>query len=183
MNIVVSNAEDTCLTNHNTQSATADFQQSQIPTSTNLNRLNDSVKRSPEKNERVSQNQREAPSSEINGEVKDDFPEGGVQAWSVVIGSFCGLFAVFGIINSTAVFQEYFSTHQLSQYSPGQIGWIFSLQLFLTFFGGGLIGPIFDARGPRLLIICGSVFLVASMVLLGFCTRMYLLEGAVPAKH
>jgi hypothetical protein len=104
-------------------------------------------------------------------EEKDDFPEGGIKAWSVVIGSFCGSFSVFGLINSTAILLEYFSTHQLKDYTPSQIGWIFGLSLFLTFFCGAPIGPIFDAYGPRVLIFCGSVLLVASMFLLGLCTR------------
>ena len=104
----------------------------------------------------------------------DKFPEGGARAWAVTAGSFCTLFAVFGVINTTAVFQEYFSSHQLSGYSPGQIGWIFSLSLFLTFFCGNPIGPLFDAKGPRGLVLAGSVLSVMSMMLLGLCTSMYL---------
>jgi MFS family permease len=68
---------------------------------------------------------------------------------------------VFGIINSTAILLEYFS----------QIGWIFGLALFLTFFCGAPVGPIFDAYGPRALMLAGSILLVASMFLLGLCTR------------
>jgi MFS family permease len=48
---------------------------------------------------------------------------------------------------------------------------IFGLALFLTFFCGAPIGPLFDAYGPRLLVVCGSVLLIASMFLLGLCTR------------
>jgi len=104
---------------------------------------------------------------------KDDFPEGGLKGWLVVCGSFCGSFAVFGIINSTAILLEYFSAHQLKHYNPSQIGWIFGLSLFLTFFCGAPIGPIFDAYGPQALILAGSVLLVASMFLLGLCTRKF----------
>src|ERR1700710_2664262 len=74
-----------------------------------------------------------------NNEDKDDFPEGGLKAWSVVVGSFCGSFSVFGIINSTAILLEYFSANQLKDYNPSQIGWIFGLSLFLTFFCGAPI--------------------------------------------
>ncbi|TVY21299.1 putative transporter MCH4 [Lachnellula arida] len=104
---------------------------------------------------------------------KDDFPEGGLKGWSVVVGSFCGSFSVFGIINSTAVLLQYFQEHQLKNYSPSQIGWIFGVSLFLTFFCGAPIGPIFDAYGPRALIFCGSILLVASMFLLGLCTQYW----------
>jgi len=109
-----------------------------------------------------------------NHDDDKDFPEGGFKGWSVVIGSFCGSFSVFGIINSTAILLEYFSTHQLKDYSPSQIGWIFGLSLFLTFFCGAPIGPVFDSYGPRALIFAGSILLVASMFLLGLCTRKYL---------
>lgn len=151
------NAEDICLTHHTASCQTPPLPYEDIPRS------------------KVAQNYDEKASTSTDESSENDvdapFPEGGPRAWLVVLGCFCGQFSVFGIINSTAVFQEYFSTHQLKDYSPGQIGWIFSLGLFLTFFGGLPIGPIFDARGPRLLIFCGSVLLIASVMLLGICTR------------
>jgi len=106
-------------------------------------------------------------------ENKDDFPEGGLRAWAVVAGSFCGLFSVFGIINSTGVILQYLSANQLKDYSPSQVGWIFGLSLFLTFFCGAPIGPIFDAYGPKALVFCGSILLVISMMLLGLCTSRF----------
>ncbi|KAH8594383.1 major facilitator superfamily domain-containing protein [Bisporella sp. PMI_857] len=106
-------------------------------------------------------------------EDKDNFPEGGLKAWSVVVGAFCGSFSVFGIINSTACLLDYFQANQLKDYSPSQIGWIFGLALFLTFFCGAPIGPIFDSYGPRALIFAGSCLLVLSMFLLGECTKYW----------
>ncbi len=98
------------------------------------------------------------------------YPEGGLQSWLVVIGSFSGMLAAFGMMNTIGVFQAYLSTHQLSQHSEGTIGWIFGLYVFLAFFCGIQIGPIFDAKGPRLLVLAGTVFLMASSLLLGICT-------------
>lgn len=69
------------------------------------------------------------------------------------------------------MFQAYLSTHQLSGYNESTIGWIFSVYVFLSFFCGIQIGPVFDAKGPRLLTLAGSIFIVASMLLLGICTR------------
>ncbi|MCJ1414022.1 hypothetical protein MMC32_000347 [Xylographa parallela] len=102
-----------------------------------------------------------------------DFPEGGARAWSVVFGSTCALTALFGVINTTAVFQQYLSSHQLSSYGAGPIGWIFSFGLFMTFFGGVQVGPLFDARGPRVLMLTGSILLFLSMILLGECTKYW----------
>ena len=100
----------------------------------------------------------------------EDFPEGGLRAWLVVFGSFCALFMVFGIVNSTGAFQDYFSANQLRDYSSGQIGWIFSLNLFLVFFCGIYTGRTFDVHGPKVLLAVGSVAVVLSMMLLSFCT-------------
>jgi len=104
---------------------------------------------------------------------KDNFPEGGLRAWLVVLAAFCASFSVFGIINSTAILLDYFSANQLKEYSPDAIGWIFGFSLFLTFFCGAPIGPIFDAYGPRVLVFCGSILLVLSMFLLGECTKYW----------
>ncbi|ROV94333.1 hypothetical protein VMCG_08627 [Cytospora schulzeri] len=101
------------------------------------------------------------------------FPEGGLSGWLAVCGSFCAMLSVFGIINSSAVFESYFSTHQLSEYSTSQLGWIFSLYLFIVFFVGIQVGPIFDRHGPRWLVAIGSLLMVLSLMLLGFCTEYY----------
>ena len=98
------------------------------------------------------------------------FPEGGLSGWLAVVGSFCAMLSVFGLINSSAVFESYFSTHQLSAYNASQLGWIFSLYLFCVFFVGIQVGPIFDRHGPRWLVLAGSLLMVLSWMLLGLCT-------------
>ncbi|CCF37936.1 hypothetical protein CH063_09153, partial [Colletotrichum higginsianum] len=64
------------------------------------------------------------------------FPEGGWQAWLVVFGSFCAMLSVFGLINSAAVFESYFSENQLADHSSSENGWIFSLYLCIVYFVG-----------------------------------------------
>ena len=105
---------------------------------------------------------------------RDDsaYPEGGLRAWSVVLGSFCGMTSSFGQMNSVGVFQDYLSTHQLRGYSAGSIGWIFSIYIFLSFFCGIQIGPVFDARGPRLLVLAGTCLILLSQLLLAVCTSL-----------
>lgn len=98
------------------------------------------------------------------------YPEGGLEAWLVVFGSFCAMLAALGTMNTIGVYQAYVSTHQLSNYTESEVSWIFSMYSFLSFFGGVQVGPYFDAKGPRLLVFVGSVFLVASTLLLGICT-------------
>ncbi|TID26658.1 MFS monocarboxylate transporter [Venturia nashicola] len=101
------------------------------------------------------------------------YPEGGLQAWLVVFGSFCGMFSCFGFMNSIGVFQGYLSTHQLKDHSEGTIGCIFSVYVFLSFFGGLQIGPIFDAKGPFWLILAGSIIFTLSIFLMGICTQYW----------
>ena len=180
----ITNAEDTCLIYHHDVAISIPFPSptldpTQSPKKPTVINSNHSVPPSQPHGEKVSQSlepNRSAASTEstTSDDEHDEFPEGGARAWSVAAGSFCALFAVFGVINSTAVFQEYFISHQLSGYSPGQVGWIFSLSLFLTFFCGNPIGPLFDAKGPRGLVLAGSVLVVMSMMLLGLCTSTYI---------
>ncbi|KAF5019098.1 hypothetical protein F66182_8911 [Fusarium sp. NRRL 66182] len=102
-----------------------------------------------------------------------DFPEGGLQAWLVVFGSFCGMFSVYGLINTAAVFESYFSQHQLRDYSSSEIGWIFSLYLFFVFIVGIQVGPVFDRYGPRLIVAAGGTLIGASLLILSVCKEYY----------
>ncbi|KAL3491011.1 MFS monocarboxylate transporter [Aspergillus germanicus] len=117
----------------------------------------------------------EAPSSLTGstnwGHLSCEQPEqkGGTQGWLCVFGSFMGLVGSLGLVNSTGTFQAYLESHQLRQHGSGQTGWIFDLFSFLTFFCGIQIGPIFDARGPRLLVFLGSILVMVMMVSVGFC--------------
>ncbi|KAL8966259.1 MAG: hypothetical protein Q9183_003451, partial [Haloplaca sp. 2 TL-2023] len=104
------------------------------------------------------------------------YPEGGLRAWLVVLGSFSGMVAGFGLMNTVGTFQAYISTHQLENVSPGAVGWIFSIYVFLAFGCGLQIGPIFDAKGPRWLVIGGTVCLVVGMIGISESTgRFYLM--------
>ena len=98
------------------------------------------------------------------------YPEGGVEGWCVVLGAFCAMTGAFRVVNTAAVFQSYFSENQLRDYSASEIRWIFSLYLFILYFVGIQVGPVFDRHGPRLLVGIGSLLLVASLFLLGLCS-------------
>ncbi|KAK7897545.1 hypothetical protein LTR67_004172 [Exophiala xenobiotica] len=101
------------------------------------------------------------------------YPEGGREAWLCVFGSFCGLVASLGVMNTLGTYQAYLSTHQLRDYDESTIGWIFGIYAFLSFFFGIQIGPVFDAKGPRYLVLAGSILLLAAILLLGICEEYY----------
>ncbi|KAL8796998.1 MAG: hypothetical protein Q9195_000769 [Heterodermia aff. obscurata] len=114
---------------------------------------------------------RPSPTTDDEDDAKS-YPEGGLRAWLVVLGSFSGMTASFGIMNTLGTFQAYLSTHQLASYSPSSIGWIFGLYVFLSFFCGVQIGPIFDAKGPRWIVALGTIFLLAGMLGIAFSTAI-----------
>jgi MFS family permease len=60
--------------------------------------------------------------------------------------------------------------NQLAQYGEQAIGWVFSVYVFLSFFCGVQIGPVFDAHGPRWILAVGTVCLLLSAFLMGECT-------------
>ncbi|KAE8131064.1 major facilitator superfamily domain-containing protein [Aspergillus pseudotamarii] len=108
-----------------------------------------------------------------SGTDENDYPEGGLRAWLVVVGGWFGLFSTFGLINSMGTLQAYVENHQLKDYSIGTTGWTFGMYAFLTFFCGAQIGPIFDTKGPRLLVIVGSMLVMVMTVTLGFCQEYW----------
>lgn len=106
-------------------------------------------------------------------EDSDPFPEGGLMAWRVVLGSFFGLIAVLGFINSIGAVQAYISTHQLEALSESQISWIFSVFIFLGYVLSGFAGPVFDSFGPYHLTIFGSGFFVLGIMMVSVSKTYY----------
>ena len=105
----------------------------------------------------------------LDNDYDETFPEGGTRAWLSVLGSLCGMMCCFGLMNTIGTFQTHILHDQLRTYSTSDVGWIFGLYLFLAYFSGIQTGPLFDAQGPKALMITGSTCLVVSMLLLGFC--------------
>lgn len=101
------------------------------------------------------------------------YPEGGTRAWLVVLGSFSGMVAALGIMNTIGVYESYLAEHQLASYSAASIGWILSIYVFLAFGAGLVIGPIFDVHGPRWLLFAGSILIILATFLLGVCTQYW----------
>ncbi|KAI0671264.1 MFS general substrate transporter [Trametes maxima] len=101
------------------------------------------------------------------------YPDGGLQAWLTVVGAFFALFCTFGQLNSFGTFQTWYADHQLRNTPPSTIAWIGSLQLWIFFFSGGFIGRLFDAYGPRVVMLPGSVVLVFSTMMISISSKYY----------
>ncbi|KAK4032317.1 MFS transporter asaE [Parachaetomium inaequale] len=108
-----------------------------------------------------------------NSQCDSTYPEGGLQAWLVVFGAWCAMISAMGLLNTLAVLQAWVSEHQLQGMPESAIGWIFSTYGFFIYFCGAQIGPIFDAYDIRLLIMPGSVGIVASVICMSFSTEFY----------
>lgn len=104
---------------------------------------------------------------------EETYPEGGLRAWLVVLGSWFALMSAMGLMNTIAVFQAYTLSHQLRHCSAGTVGWVYSIYTFLAFFCGVYIGPVFDKYGPRWLIIAGCGTIVCGVLCMSFCKGMY----------
>lgn len=103
----------------------------------------------------------------------DDFPDGGLRAWLVVVGAFCNAFATVGYVTSWGIFQEYYERTLLSEYSPSTISWIGSIQYALIFFPGLIVGRLFDLGYFRWVFIFSSSLLIATTFLAAQCTRYW----------
>ncbi|KAI1202706.1 major facilitator superfamily domain-containing protein [Nemania serpens] len=86
-----------------------------------------------------------------------DFPDGGREAWLVVFGGFLALFCSFGLVNCIGVFQQYYVTGPLSNYSESTISWIPSLQVFVVTGSNAIMGRLFDSYGPRWILVSGTI--------------------------
>ena len=101
------------------------------------------------------------------------FPDGGAQAWLCVAGGFLCLFCSFGWINAIGVFQEYYQTRLLTSYSPSAISWIPSLETFFMFFGGPVVGKLYDNYGPRWILLTGSFLHIFGLMMTSISTEYY----------
>ncbi|RMJ12411.1 hypothetical protein CDV36_007939 [Fusarium kuroshium] len=169
------NAEETCLKNH---SAVGTTPTEPIQTTVVTEKCHSPSDHDPEKaaagNLRYGAIADSATAADTASTTTDlEFPEGGLQAWLVVFGAFCAMLSVFGLINTAAVFESYFSQNQLREYSSSQIGWIFSLYLFIVFFVGIQVGPIFDKYGPKLMVAAGGLLIGSSLLILSVCEGFY----------
>ena len=116
------------------------------------------------------------------------FPEGGAKAWLTVTGASACLFVSFGWVNCVGIFQEYYQTHQLKEYSASNIAWIPALQsrssspchltsltmlVFFMLFGGTFVGRLFDSYGPRYLLLGGTFFHVFGLLMTSISKKYY----------
>ncbi|KAK7205608.1 major facilitator superfamily domain-containing protein [Myxozyma melibiosi] len=97
----------------------------------------------------------------------------GYRPWLTLFGATCGMLPTFGYLVAIGIFQDYYQNNQLRDYSPSQISWINSLDIFLTIFLAVIVGPIYDVVGPRPLIIPGTIIMTLGVMLTSISTQYY----------
>ncbi|UKZ77895.1 hypothetical protein TrVFT333_005623 [Trichoderma virens FT-333] len=115
-------------------------------------------------------------SSEETKVAEDEFaagvPDGGFRAWLVVVGGFLDFAIAFGLVNSFGTFQARYES-EWTWLSTSTITWIGSIQLFILFLGGAVVGPIFDKYGSRALMFSGTAVCLLSFICSSFAIHFY----------
>ncbi|KAK7208544.1 major facilitator superfamily domain-containing protein [Myxozyma melibiosi] len=94
-------------------------------------------------------------------------------AWMSLIGSTSGMLTTFGYVVVIGIFQEYYQSNQLMNYSPSEISWITSMEIFLTIFMAAFVGAAYDVIGPKPLIIPGTILMTVGIMLTSISTQYY----------
>lgn len=100
-------------------------------------------------------------------------PEGGLEAWLQVLGSWVLLVDTWGLINSFGVFQTFYERDLLSESSASSISWIGSLQGALLMLVGPISGPLYDAGYFREILWAGLFLIVLGQFMTSLCTRYW----------
>ncbi|GHJ87898.1 hypothetical protein NliqN6_4300 [Naganishia liquefaciens] len=105
--------------------------------------------------------------------VEDVFPDGGLQAWSVLLGGFLTTFCGFGMIAGYGAFNTYYHNNILSQYPISVTAWIGSVSSCITFAGAAIGGTVMDRLGPRKVMMTGTAIMTVGFLALSWCTELW----------
>ncbi|KAI1284563.1 major facilitator superfamily domain-containing protein [Xylaria sp. FL0933] len=109
-------------------------------------------------------------------------PNGGLVAWLQVAAAFVLYGNTLGLLNSFGVYQTYYESHSLKEYSSSDISWIGSIQSLFLMAVGVFIGPFYDAGHCRILLIIGTIFVALGFMLTSISTQywsIFLAQGVL----
>ncbi|KAH7103229.1 major facilitator superfamily domain-containing protein [Auriculariales sp. MPI-PUGE-AT-0066] len=105
-------------------------------------------------------------------------PDGGWEAWSVVIAGWLILFCTFGFVNAYGSLQVYYV--RALEKSDSQVAWIGSFQLWLQFSAGLVVGKVFDEGYGKALVVGGSALYILCVYMTSLCKeywQVFLAQG------
>ncbi|KAG9311915.1 MFS general substrate transporter [Chiua virens] len=135
--------------------------------------------------EDASDNQDLAEVVEKHAKDAGDPPDGGLKAWSVILGTCLATGAALGYVTAWGIFQKYYEEVLLPNESPSDIAWIGSVQVSLVntalcFLPGLIAGRLFDLGYFKIPFFLASCFLILCTFLVAECTewwQLFLLQG------
>lgn len=81
---------------------------------------------------------------------QEDYPEGGREAWLVVVGAWCAMIPSMGLLNTIGVIQAWLSEHQLKDYSESSVSWIIGTYAFFLYLCGVQFGKASSMKSFQL---------------------------------
>lgn len=81
--------------------------------------------------------------------------------------------AIANATNACSVYETYYLQTYLAGYSPSDVAWISSTQVFFQFFITIISGPMTDRYGAMVMIWPFSLLMVIAMMLTSLCTEFY----------
>ncbi|TKA76765.1 hypothetical protein B0A55_03651 [Friedmanniomyces simplex] len=100
-------------------------------------------------------------------------PNGGLQAWLQVLGSWCLFFNTWGLLNTFGVYQTYYASGAIFTASSSNISWIGSVQALALLLTGAFVGPVFDRGYFRYLLVGGGFLVVFGHMMLSLCHSLW----------
>ncbi|KAJ2891665.1 MFS monocarboxylate [Zalerion maritima] len=114
-------------------------------------------------------------STAANGRISkggSDIPDGGLNAWLQVLGSFVVLFNTWGLINTFGVYQTWYEEN-LEGPSSSDISWVGSLQGGLLMLSGLISGPLYDMGYLRHMLWVGNFLIVFGQFMTSLATKYW----------
>ncbi|OJA21406.1 hypothetical protein AZE42_01920, partial [Rhizopogon vesiculosus] len=96
----------------------------------------------------------------------DEFPEGGLTAWTTTFGVFLVQFCGFGYTTSFGVYEDFYNEHYLTNETSSAISWIGSSNTFLFAVASLISGALYDRGYFYHAIITGAILQSFSLFML-----------------
>lgn len=111
--------------------------------------------------------------SKIRKNAEDDYPDGGLAAWSVLVGATCAIFATWGFLDTWGVFQSYYQRVLIPDTPTSTIAWIGSTQFALAYLPGLVAGRLCDLGYFKRTLLIPSVIIVLATVITAECNKFW----------
>lgn len=77
------------------------------------------------------------------------------------------------VIGRCGIFQLYYETDLLPNHSSSSLTWIVTIQIFLMFFFGPVIGVLVDVVGARRIVAAAAFLALLGVCMLSLCTQYW----------